>query len=90
MLQHDPDDHWGSLGEGNHRLAAAREEGLSHVPVRVNSRCRNLRETAQRRASQSQGGTGGAPLHMETDFGHGGWPYTPPEVHPHHFSELKP
>ncbi len=27
---------WGYLGEGNHRLQAAIEEGVSHVPVRVN------------------------------------------------------
>lgn len=90
MLEHDPDNHWGSLGEGNHRLAAAREEGVSHLPVRVVSRTRDLPEKAVRRASRSQGGTGGAPLHLATDFGNGDYPYVPPEIHPHHFAELKP
>lgn len=88
QLEHDPDNHWGSLGEGNHRLAAAAEEGVPHVPVRVHSRIRSLPSRAKARAAQ--GGTGGAPLTLATDFGHGDFPYTPPEIHPHHFHELAP
>jgi hypothetical protein len=91
MMEHDPDQHWGSLGEGNHRLAAAVEEGVPHVPVRVVSRARDLSERAQRRARQSIGGTGGAPLHMTTNFSEDEeYPYVPPEVHPYHFRELRP
>lgn len=81
MLEHDDVNHWGSLGEGNHRLAALREEGHTHVPVRVVSRTRDLQ---RRRAGK------GAPLHLATDFSDGDYPYTPPDIHPHHFAELKP
>lgn len=77
---HDPDQHWAYIGEGNHRLAAAREEGVPVVPVRVHSRARldHKREKGV-----------GAPLKMGTDFGRPGWPYTPPDVHPLHFEQFK-
>lgn len=91
MLEHDPDNHWGVIGEGNHRLAAAREEGLSHVPVRVVSRSRNLQQHSLNRSKGSPGRNeaGGAPLRMSTDFSDGDYPYTPPDVHPHHFADLR-
>lgn len=78
---HDPDRHWGYIGEGNHRLRALAEEGHTHAPVRVHSRSRLGHK-------QEQGI--GAPLHLETNFGDGDYPYTPPDVHPHHFAEFTP
>jgi len=36
-LQYDHERGWGTLVEGNHRLAAARRLGLTHVPVVVTS-----------------------------------------------------
>lgn len=35
MLLYDPREHWAFLGEGNHRLAAALDQHLPLVPVRV-------------------------------------------------------
>jgi hypothetical protein len=79
QLEYDHKEKWGSLGEGNHRLAAAREMGVSHVPVRVYGRAHLATDE----------GTG-APLHLSTDFGRGGHAYVPPDIHPNHFEELKP
>jgi len=87
QLFHDDRAHWGSLGEGNHRLQAAVEEGISHVPLRVHSRVRDVRSDAERR--RGPGGTGGAPLKMATNFDRGDYPYTPPDVHPLHFEQFK-
>lgn len=84
MMEYDHHNSWGSIGEGSHRLAAAREEGLTHVPVRVYGRSRDLPERARNR--QGPGGTGGAPLRLSTDFGDG---YVPPDIHPHHFDSLR-
>lgn len=36
VIDYDPREKWASLGEGNHRLAAAMIEGVPEVPVRVN------------------------------------------------------
>jgi hypothetical protein len=36
VVQYGSRDRYAYLGEGNHRLAAAKELGLTHVPVRVN------------------------------------------------------
>ena len=35
QIEYNNDKHWAYLGEGNHRLQAAIEEGVSHVPARV-------------------------------------------------------
>lgn len=35
MVMYSKADQWAYLGEGNHRLAAAKAEGLTHLPVRV-------------------------------------------------------
>lgn len=73
---HDPKAHRGRIGEGNHRLAALREEGVPVAPVRVHSRSW---------VPEDQGG----PLKMATDFGHNGYSYTPPDVHPLHFEQFR-
>jgi hypothetical protein len=82
MLDYDHKNQWGSLGEGNHRLRAAAEMGLSHVPVRIYGR-------ADLEDNKSEGT--GAPLSMTTHFKGGmGERYIPPAIHPHHFEALKP
>ena len=78
MVEYDDKAKWGWLGEGNHRLAAAIQAGLTHVPVRVYGR-----SSAFDRPERGVG----APLHLSTDFGNS---YVPPSVHPHHFKELAP
>jgi hypothetical protein len=35
QLHYNHKEHWATLGEGNHRLAAAQAEGVPYVPVRV-------------------------------------------------------
>lgn len=91
QLYHDDKEHWGVIAEGNHRLAAAREEGVPVVPVRVHSRVRDARGGALARSEGAPGQNpqGGAPLKMATDFSHGDFPYTPPELHPLHFEQFK-
>lgn len=75
---HDPITHRGWIGEGNHRLRALVEEGHTHAPVRVHSRSRVEEDK-------------GAPLRLSTQWKGGiGEDYTPPEIHPHHFHELRP
>jgi hypothetical protein len=81
ILDYDHKHKWGSIGEGNHRLAAAREEGASHVPVRVYGR-------SHEEDNKEEGV--GAPLHLATQWKSGiGSDYVPPDIHPHHFEELR-
>ena len=79
-LEYDHKNQWATIGEGNHRLQAAHEEGLSHVPVRVWGRAH--------KGGHKEDGIG-AHLSLGTDFGRGDYPYVPPEIHPHHFPLLR-
>ena len=77
MLEYDHKMKWGSLGEGNHRLAALQETGHTHAPVTVFGR-----SSMGRRKEDGLG----APLSMRTKFTGGmGEDYVPPNVHPAHF-----
>lgn len=81
QLFHDPKLNWGTVGEGNHRLAAAREEGIPVVPVRAHSRAA--------RGGAKENGIG-APLELSTKWKGGvGEDYFPPDVHPLHFAQFK-
>lgn len=78
MLLYDPTQRWAYLGEGNHRLAAALDERLPAVPVRV-SRCSGI-------ASRRRHGIGAAAHHdTSRGFGNSITPdYCPSDLHPHY------
>jgi len=82
MVAYDHKNKWGFIGEGNHRLAAAIQEGVSHVPVTV-YRQGNL-------AERKRQGIGNH-LAMMTDFGRGTpqtEDYVPTNIHPEHFKQF--
>jgi ribosomal protein S18 acetylase RimI-like enzyme len=80
MVHYSDDDKWGYIGEGNHRLRAADEEGLKTVPVRV---VRGGPVGEKRRRGI------GAPMDLGGRFNedHNGrvYPYVPSDIHPYHF-----
>jgi 8-oxo-dGTP pyrophosphatase MutT (NUDIX family)/GNAT superfamily N-acetyltransferase len=72
MVIFDPKTHHAYLGEGNHRVQAAHEEGVSHVPVRV------VRGSVNNPAAQHM-------EHAETPYrGNLGEDYWPSDIHPSH------
>lgn len=79
MVEHNPDLGWGYLGEGNHRLRAAQEEGLKTVPVRV---ARSYGSVERAKANGI-----GAPMRLQRSLGEDafGEPYVPSDIHPYHF-----
>lgn len=79
QMMYDHQAGWGYVGEGNHRVEAAHQEGMKTVPVRVYGRSRN--------DLQQKEGIGG-PMHLNTDFTSqgGNADYVPPDIHPHHFT----
>ena len=94
-LGYDHRHKWGYLGEGNHRLAAARHLGVTHLPVVVH-RVEGLGEVKTRGV--------GAPLHIdetktvdnfypkeirEDSQAASRFPYISPENHPNLFHELR-
>lgn len=68
---------WGYVGEGNHRLEAARRAGAPVVPVRV------VRGGAYVERAKEQGV--GGPMHSQTVFDSRNPEYTPTDMHPAHF-----
>jgi GNAT superfamily N-acetyltransferase len=79
---HYSDEHkWGFIGEGNHRLQAADESGLRTVPVRV---IRGGADVGARKKKLI-----GDHMDLEGKFdqqrGDRVEPYTPSDIHPHHF-----
>jgi len=82
MVEIDPDSKRAVLGEGNHRVEAARELGISHVPTRVvrsritDARVDNLRDK------------GGNPqtiaVPMSPWKSGDGSDYWPSDIHPRH------
>lgn len=77
MLEYDKRSQRASLGEGNHRLAAALAEGVSHVPVRVYGRA-----TIGSDRGAFLGGPDAPVLPRDPN-------YMAPEVHPHHWELLR-
>ena len=73
MVEYDHQNNWAYLGEGNHRVQAALEEGVPHVPTRV---VRSGFGPAQRKAE----GIGGHIEHTEIPGAPRG--YFPSDVHP--------
>lgn len=77
ILLHSQQHQWAYLGEGNHRLAAAELEGVSHVPVRVLGR---EDYAVGRRRQQGVG----APAPLRPFKGDDGSDYEAPTFHPAH------
>jgi hypothetical protein len=72
MVIFDPKTHHAYLGEGNHRVQAAHEEGVSHVPVRV------VRGRVDHPSARHM-------EHAETPYrGNLGEDYWPSDIHPSH------
>ena len=76
-LAHDKENNWGAVIEGNHRIAAAKELGLTHVPVSVHTM--GYPEDGFTRSPRV-----GAPLHLATTNELPRYGY----VHPNNFKEL--
>ena len=79
-LTYDHARKWGVLVEGNHRLAAAIQAGVSHIPVTIHARADHF-------ANKSNGV--GAPLHMDTRLHEEDVDYHPSIVHPGNFQEFE-
>lgn len=79
-LVYDHARKWAYLSEGNHRLAAAIQAGVTHIPVTVSARgnC----EDEQRRGV-------GAPLHMDVRLHEEATGYHPSSIHPGNFQEFE-
>lgn len=78
-VEYDHRTGWASVGEGNHRLEAARRAGAPVVPVRVYGR-------ASQGANKENGR--GASLRQTTSFPDrfaNDGQYHPPDLHPDHF-----
>jgi hypothetical protein len=83
VMDYDSRARWGFLGEGNHRLAAARQAGVPYVPVRVYGRSYGGGERKEKGV--------GAPLeHDPAAGGYAGPGYVAPAIHPYHFPRLRP
>lgn len=79
QLNYDHDRKWGVLVEGNHRLEAAIQAGITHIPVTVLGRANHM-------ANKHNGV--GAPLHMDTRLNEEGG-YHPSSIHPGNFQEFE-
>lgn len=82
MVEFDPRRRVAVLGEGNHRVEAAREMGISHVPARV------VRSRIDEDGSHAMH-SGGSPQPVQASSpwrsGYQGRDeYWPPEIHPRH------
>ena len=82
MVEFDPKNKRAVLGEGNHRVQAARELGISHVPTRV------VRSRISDGDVEYMSRHGGYPRPMETGpspwKGGMGEDYWPSDIHPKH------
>jgi len=79
-ITYDHDRKWGVLVEGNHRLAAAIQAGVSHLPVIIHGRGEHF--------ANKQNGVG-APLHMDTRLHEEDTEYHPSVIHPGNFKEFE-
>lgn len=80
IISYDHNLKWGYLGEGNHRLAAAIQAGVTHLPVTVHTRAYGERKKRERR---------GARLHMDNRLHEEQTDYWPANVHPGNFLEFE-
>lgn len=78
-MKYDHKEHWGTLVEGNHRLAAAIKAGVTHLPVAVTTGA-NLSERKNKGV--------GAPLHIDNRLVEQGG-YMPSDVHPGNFKQFE-
>jgi len=80
MVEFDPKRKVATLGEGNHRVEAARELGISHVPARV------VRSRIDDDGSHANHSGGIAqPVEATSPWKGGmGEEYWPPHMHPRH------
>lgn len=77
-LAHDKENNWGAIIEGNHRVAAAKELGLTHIPAQVHTM--GYPDDGFTRSPRV-----GAPLHLDTKDEMPRYAY----VSPTHFRELR-
>lgn len=77
-MAHDKENNWGAIIEGNHRVAAAKELGLSHIPAQVHTM--GYPEDGYTMTPRR-----GAPLHLDTTEEMPRYAY----VSPKHFKELR-
>jgi hypothetical protein len=80
IISYDHNLKWGYLGEGNHRLAAAIQAGITHLPVQIHTRSSAEQKRRQRR---------GAFLHMDNRLHEEKTDYWPANVHPGNFLEFE-
>jgi hypothetical protein len=73
--------HWGWIGEGHHRLIAAQQAGLTHVPVRV-MRGYDTETTVRKQKGR------GAPMHLDNRLVEKSSGYIPGMLHPGNFMEF--
>lgn len=80
-LLYNHEQKWAYLGEGHHRLEAAVQAGISHVPVHI------LRASSGEISEQKSRGLG-APLHLDNRVVEIGG-YMPSYMHPGNFQEFE-
>jgi hypothetical protein len=80
-LLYNHEQKWGYLGEGHHRLEAAVQAGVSHVPVRV------LKASSDHIADHKKKGLGG-PMNLDNRVVETGG-YMPSNLHPGNFKEFE-
>ncbi len=82
-ISYDHKNKWGYIAEGNHRVAAAIQAGVSHLPVQIggNSNAGLLDDLKAKGV--------GAPLHLDTRLVEGDTGYFPSYQHPGNFKEFE-
>lgn len=82
MVEFDPKNKRAVLGEGNHRTAAARQLGISHIPTRV------IRSRISDGDVEYMSRKGGSPVSLDPGEspwkGNLGEDYWPSDIHPRH------
>lgn len=78
-MKYDHQNRWGTIVEGNHRLAAAVKAGVTHLPVAVT--------TGANLSTNKQSGVG-APLHIDNRIVDTSG-YMPSDVHPGNFKQFE-
>jgi hypothetical protein len=81
MIEYDHKSGWAYLGEGNHRVQAAVEEGVPEIPARV------IRSSSASRMKER--GVGVPATHKDPGWSRPNYPYVPSDMHPS-FLEFRP
>lgn len=85
MVEFDPDRKMATVGEGNHRLEALHQEGISHAPVRVvRSRIREDEIDYMRRKGGQAAKVDAVSPWKKTNYDGTEGEYWPPSIHPRH------